>query len=239
MLSVSNAMLDKLDKVKTDFLAIISNILYPPLVSLITRSRKLFSKVESTEQSEYLENLSISADRLHNFAELSTMITSIIKGEVNYEMTPIDINSLINEIIDKIHNKAIQKRVSFKIKTSNKKICVKGNKKLLFSALFSVIDNSVNYTKKGTEIDVIITSLSGMTLIIIKDCGAGFPPEMLEKGAELFKTGDAEHRREGLGLGLYSVKLITELHKGALSLSNRKDIEGGEVTLEFIQEKTC
>ena len=84
------------------------------------------------------------------------------------------------------------------------------------TALFNIIQNSLEAMPGGGEITVIAKSMSAerMVSITVRDTGMGMSPEMLDKACEPFYSS---HKDEGMrGLGLAIVRDIVKAHGGKM-----------------------
>ena len=59
--------------------------------------------------------------------------------------------------------------------------------------------------------------LNGNVEMIVKDNGAGIPEEIKSR---IFKIGATHGKVKGTGIGLYSAKMIVELHGGKISFKS-------------------
>lgn len=83
----------------------------------------------------------------------------------------------------------------------------------LCQALVNLICNAVRYTPDGGRIRVEARAKGGSAILRVTDEGVGMAPELVRRAFELYVQG-AEGADGGLGIGLYLVKSIAELHAG-------------------------
>jgi two-component system sensor histidine kinase CpxA len=104
---------------------------------------------------------------------------------------------------------------------------VRGNAKLLHSALENVVRNAVHYTAVDSAVTITASQTDGRVLIRVTDHGPGVPEPMLPRMFEPFvRVGEARDRRSGgYGLGLAIARRAIDLHGGEISARN--EVAGG------------
>src|SRR5215831_6233396 len=85
------------------------------------------------------------------------------------------------------------------------------------TALDSLVENAVRYTKEGGVIELTAYPGEESVVIEVRDDGPGIPDEELGYIFESFRSGAS---RGGTGIGLAIVKTIVEAHGGAVSAEN-------------------
>jgi len=87
----------------------------------------------------------------------------------------------------------------------------------LETALDSLVENAVRYTKEGGVIELTAYPGEESVVIEVRDDGPGIPDEELGYIFESFRSGAS---RGGTGIGLAIVKTIVEAHGGGVSAEN-------------------
>ena len=107
-----------------------------------------------------------------------------------------------------------------------------GNYTLIYSIFRNLMENSVRYAGKQTQINVNCYNVTDeFCYFSVYDNGCGVPEEHLSRLFERFYRVTEGRTREngGTGLGLSIVRNAVRFHSGDISVRNRK--EGG---LEFL-----
>ncbi len=137
----------------------------------------------------------------------------------------------LKDVIENMESRLIENNIDVKLEIK-KDVSVLGNDSLLTSIFQNLVENSIVYAGKDTEI-IINQYLedSKFYYFSYSDSGKGIPEEHLQRIFERFYRVDEGRTREagGTGLGLAIVKNAIQLHKGEVSVRNRN--EGG---LEFM-----
>jgi two-component system phosphate regulon sensor histidine kinase PhoR len=90
-----------------------------------------------------------------------------------------------------------------------------------------LIENALKYGGGGKRVEITLERAeaadgSGEAVIVVRDFGAGIPPEHLPRLTERFYRVDVGHSRAegGTGLGLALVKHIVTRHRGRLTIES-------------------
>lgn len=230
-LQEANKKLELLDKAKSDFLSIISHELRTPLNGIIGLTGLLDQTRLDNEQSEYIDYLKESANRLRNFAEISLLITSLKIEEYRPEMMPVAINNIIESVIYELKE---SEELVPKIKVDIPKDAglVLAETDLTKTSLKLILQNAIKYGGKEQPVLIKVFKDDLFLYIDIEDNGPGFSEEAMEHLFELFSTTDIMHS-EGKGLSLAAVKLIMDIQEGTISIENKPGNTGARVRLAF------
>jgi signal transduction histidine kinase len=99
---------------------------------------------------------------------------------------------------------------------------VLGNARDLSLLVRNLLDNAIQYTSEGGEIEVSIARQDGEAVLAVRDTGIGIPSRDRERIFERFYRVDRARSREtgGTGLGLSIVKHVAENHGGSVSVDS-------------------
>jgi signal transduction histidine kinase len=99
---------------------------------------------------------------------------------------------------------------------------VRGDGRLLHSALANLIGNAIKFTHTGTAVNVTARAADGGVQIEISDHCGGLSAEHRERIFTAHVHGSQE--RSGFGLGLAIARQAIELHGGGLEVSDRPGV---------------
>jgi signal transduction histidine kinase len=95
----------------------------------------------------------------------------------------------------------------------------------------NLLTNAMRYGK-GKPV-IVSTGLTEKTITIsVKDFGSGIAPSDHQRIFERFERATATADKAGLGLGLFIVKIIVELHRGAIKVKSNVG-QGAEFIVEL------
>jgi two-component system, OmpR family, sensor kinase len=109
---------------------------------------------------------------------------------------------------------------------------VVGDTKLLFQLFSNILANAIKYSPGGGLIKFDARADTDEVVVTIEDHGVGIPSQDLTRLFERYYRGRNVSGTVGTGVGLYLVKMIIELHGGAISVDSREG-EGSTFTVRL------
>lgn len=181
-------------------------------------------QAESDYGRNYISSLEEAKESFDHIFTQSKFMTSMVSqlldiarldNLTDIEMNELDLSELIRETISDYH--LVCEKNDREITPSiPDHLPVRGNPMLLKRAIGNLIDNAIKFSNK--HIEVGLTRAGGRAEITVTDDGPGIPPKDLNRiWDRLYQTETSRNKanNHGLGLGLYFVKNVVKLHKGA------------------------
>ena len=167
-------------------------------------------------------------------------VTSILQGasaesgKLPYDMKPIDFKNVVEMVLEKQKGYAQTKGLEFHVHIDAGDYHIVGDALQLREAIKNLVDNSINYTPKGS-VEVTLTQQGNIIRFVVKDNGVGISPEDRPK---LFKSGGrgAESLKVNVnatGYGLVFVKGVIEAHKGKVWVESEGKGKGSTFFVEL------
>lgn len=215
----ANMKLTELDKMKSEFLGIVSHDFRSPLSSIILAGKALLKNeaVQGHQRiKEYLQIIVDQANRLNQLAEDTLSITKMESGQLNYFFKIVNIERLIQDAISMVRYSS-RHQVEYKIDPNV--TFIKGDQTKLRQVVQNLVSNAIKYSPRGGKITISIDDLSTEKLIIaVSDQGIGIPQEQIGKLFQKFSRVDIGEAKDikGAGLGLWICKEVVEAHGGTI-----------------------
>ena len=218
------------EKLKTAFLANMSNEILTPMNSLIGFSELLSDpQIQPEEQLEYISHINQSGNYLVNLIDNIIDVAKVESGEVSISHTECKINQMLLDLFayyDQDLNEKGKNYVSLYLKRGNKEkdFAILTEPYRLRQVLDSLLRNAVKYTESGSiefgyNIAQSDEAVTGHSITFhVKDTGSGIPIERLKYIFDRFRHKDDSPVKqfEGAGLGLYLSKAYIELLGGRI-----------------------
>ena len=110
---------------------------------------------------------------------------------------------------------------------------------VLYSIVYNLCSNAINYSNKGGQVLVTVRDLPGKAQLTVSDKGIGIPAEDLDRIFERFYRVDKSHSKEvgGTGLGLSIVKHAAEIHDAEIRVTSK--LGKGSVFTVLFPKQDC
>ena len=227
---------ERSDKLKSEFLALISHEIRTPINTILGYIGIISEEIDTItpeEVNSLIEPVKRSSSRIMRTIELILAMSEINAGTYDLEIKNNNVADLLSGIVaeqrDLNTNKKL--RIKFINNSTNENLYVDD---YTFGQIFSnLIDNAIKYTTEG-DIEVILFNENSKTIIDIIDTGIGIREEFLPTLFDSFTQEEHGYSRkyDGNGLGLALVKNYVKINKGTISVESKKGI-GSKFRVEF------
>lgn len=143
---------------------------------------------------------------------------------VALELEPVNLVELCDEVQDAVAElpQASDRTISLAFPRAPRPLpAVRGDRDLLFLALYNLVSNALKYSSAGDTIEVRGSEREGGVMIEVADTGRGIPEHEHAQVWEELARGRTTLDVPGSGLGLPFVRAIVERHSGSVELSSR------------------
>ena len=207
--------LKELDRIKSEFVSIVSHDLRTPLtairgyVSLLARVGPL-----NDLQKDFVARVERSMD---NIVDLIADLLDIgkIEAGVDAEMTLVDMYPIVREAAERLHHNVELRKHTLTVNARSLPP-VLGNVRRLDQVVTNLISNAIKYTPDGGQIDVSLEEDGEFLVLRVRDNGIGISREDQRRIFDKFYRVESEATEAigGSGLGLSIVKAIIKKHAG-------------------------
>lgn len=219
--------LAKDSRTRTALLAGVSHDLRTPLASIkaaVSSLRQDDITWSSADESELLESIEASADRLNamvgNLLDMSRLQT----GSVTAHFQDLHLLEVLNPAISAFGDQSRRIRTWF----PDDLPLFRADAGLLDRVLANVLENALRHSPGRQEVVVSGSVIGSRLQIRIVDRGSGVPDQAKEEIFAPFRRYGDSARGDGVGLGLAVARGLTEAMDGTL---NAEDTPGGGLTI--------
>jgi two-component system sensor histidine kinase SenX3 len=223
---VSPDELQRVNKIRRDFVANVSHELKTPATSL----RLLAESLEGTIDEDPVQARLFAAQLKKETERLSHLITDLLdlarlESEERVENpTLVDVRGVLMAVLARMRRVARKKKITLQWKRFGRaaQYTVRGDETQLTSMFTNLVDNAVKYTPPGGRVEVTGGFEGSEIVIRVSDTGIGIPEEKLPRIFERFYRVDKARSKEtgGTGLGLSIVKHVAENHGGRVTVES-------------------
>ncbi len=216
--------LEKLERVRSEFLANVSHELRTPIFSIQGFIETLIDGAidDPKVNREFLQKAYEHSERLNTLLNDLIEISRIESGEMRMSFRYFNISEFLKNVVEELHPKAEKKSIKLSAAVDPHELLVLGDKDRLRQVMSNLIDNSIKYTDDGGSVEVGVTELQNSVRVYVKDNGTGIGKEHLGRIFERFYRVDKDRSRKvgGTGLGLAIVKHIVEAHNSRIEVKS-------------------
>ncbi len=229
--------LKQLDRIKSDFLGLISHKLRTPTTSISLFIQNLASGAIDMEDPGFASALDAIREESEYLAYLiqdllyySDIILKSSAGNTARE----DLKEITSAILAEKRQVIEQKGLALhSFLAEHWPIVIVDRRRITF-ALNALLDNAIKFTPRGGEITLSGEVSETEITFTITDNGPGIPPEEAAKIFEKFYQIDPQHTGQvrGFGLGLFYARQFIRDHGGVINLNSTPG-KGTEVTIRL------
>src|SRR5688500_16518289 len=250
-LQIKNAELEDASRMKSEFLANMSHELRTPLNAIIGFSEVLRDGLigdMSDHQRGFISDIFGSGQHLLSLINDILDLSKREAGKMTLDLEPVSVTSLFTNSLSIIREKAGARQVRLTMDAPAELGSIRADARKVKQIVYNLLSNAVKFAVEGGEVTlrarIVPRSLVGKLSdrggrsfplpgsdytefleFSVSDSGIGISPEGLERLFKPFSQIDSGLARkfEGTGLGLAMVKLLAELHCGAVAVESEVD----------------
>ncbi len=207
--------LGKLDKMKSDFIAIASHELRTPLGVILGYASFLREESEG-EAGEYARIVLDSAVHMRKLIEDLTNLRFLEVGDMTITPGMLDVRDLLQEARTDMVALADAKAQELIIEIPDSPLVVDADRGKILVVLTNLLTNAIRFTPDNGHVKVISFMRGNEVWVQVSDDGEGIAPNEIENIFKQFYQVEDHlvRKRGGLGLGLSIVRGTVKIHGG-------------------------
>ena len=251
------------NRIKDEFLAVLSHELRSPLNPILGWARILQMKQQDKAKTKYaLETIERNAKLQAQLIEDLLDVSRILQGKLSLNTVPVSLPFTIKAALETVRLAAEAKSIQIQTRFASNVGQVLGDSSRLQQVVWNLISNAVKFTPQGGEVQVrleqieevgsggenVLSPLSAAhsstpfphhpltyAQITVSDTGNGISPDFLPYVFDYFRQADSTTTRRfgGLGLGLAIVRHLVELHGGTVAADSLGEGQGATFTVKL------
>ncbi|RFU44950.1 PAS domain-containing sensor histidine kinase [Paraburkholderia sp. DHOC27] len=205
---------DRTARAMDHFVTAVSHELRSPLGAILSWSALLQRSGDGSHVARATDVIERNARQLSHMVDDLLDSGAIATAKLSVNLQPVDLGALAGNVAEDIRMKAEAKGLS--LKADDIRSCfVMADESRMKQIVWNLLSNAVKFSAQGT-IELSVGLRDGMAELCVRDCGCGIEPEALGRIFERFEQFGAAGggRVGGLGLGLWLVKNLVDLHHG-------------------------
>ncbi len=240
LLQNANVKLTELDRLKSDFISLVSHELKTPLSAIRTSAEFLESEgnTDTKVQKEMLANIIRNIDRQTHMINDILDLSKIEAGKMEFQFEEVDFHEVADIALENMEQPALKKRSTISRDIPDMLPSVYADREKLVIVLNNLLGNALKFTPDGGKILLSAKKMDDSIEIRVKDTGIGIEKDKLIKIFDKFYQVDSSSRRKtgGSGLGLSIAYGIVRAHGSEIYVESTP---GKGSTFFFRLKKFC
>jgi signal transduction histidine kinase len=233
LLTEQNERLREADRLKDEFVALISHDLRTPLTSITGYVELALEDDLSDDVRGYLQVVARNAERLLALVNDLLFVARLQAGEMSLEPDEVDLTKVVRDGVRSMEPRAAAKGVTLTCAVEAVP-AVRADRGRVLQLLDNLVSNAIKFTPAGGSVHVSLGRAGDCVALEVADSGIGIAPEDQRRLFERFFRAEnaVERQVPGTGLGLYISRVIADAHQGKLTVRSELDL-GSTFRLEL------
>jgi PAS domain S-box-containing protein len=219
-LTAANARLTELDRLKDQFVSMVSHEYRTPLTTILSSAELLehYSTRWSDDQKQnHLRQIVAAVKHMTDLLEGILFIGKIAANKLDFAPVPIDLAKYCRDLVEEFQLTAGNQ---YRLTLTSQLPCLEANVdvNLLRQILSNVLSNAIKYSPRGGDIEFELTCEDNQAVFQIHDHGLGIPKEDQAEMFETFHRGSNIGNIPGTGLGMAIISRSVALHHGTINI---------------------
>jgi two-component system, chemotaxis family, CheB/CheR fusion protein len=227
---------EKANRIKDEFLSVLSHELRNPLNSLIGWTQLL--RKQKFDKNKILR----AFDAIEQSAKIQTRliedlldISRITSGKLRLNISSFGLAPVITAATEVVRTAAETKQIEIvsQIESSSQRIL--GDSVRIQQVVWNLLSNAIKFTPPNGRVEITLRYIDTIAEIQVSDTGKGISADFLPYVFDRFSQADSSITRSntGLGLGLTIVRHIVEHHGGAIFVESAGEGQGSTFTVRL------
>ncbi|MCC3408533.1 MAG: PAS domain-containing protein [Microcoleus sp. PH2017_10_PVI_O_A] len=232
----ARAEAERANRIKDEFLAVLSHELRSPLNPILGWSQLLRGgKLSAAKTAQAYETIERNARLQSQLIEDLLDVSRILQGKLRLNVAPVNVATIILSALDTVQLAAEAKKIQIETILNPDVELVLGDTGRLQQIVWNLLSNAVKFTPEGGRVEVRLSQIAREVQIQVSDTGKGIVPDFLPYVFEHFRQEDGATTRKfgGLGLGLAIVRQLIELHGGRVFAESPGEGQGATFTVRL------
>jgi signal transduction histidine kinase len=231
-LETAHAELQRVEKMKSDFIILASHELRTPLSSvyghaqLLLQNPEIPGALDEEGSPRYLlQRISAATQRLDQVFDEIRNVSLIDADRLDLAQEPVMLKPLVYSVVENLQSLGPRRNLQFESEGLADLAVISGDSKRLYQAVWNVVSNAMKCTPDGGRIRITGEQLEDVVHLSVQDTGVGIPPDEGERIFDRFyvledtmyhHSSKTAFKGGGLGLGLAVARGIIKAHGGRI-----------------------
>ncbi len=236
----SEAAMREANALKDEFLAITAHEFRSPLTVILAQTQLVVRNLarlipkEQEDNSEIVakavKNLSIVEDQTRQLTDIVQTfleVSHLNRGNLTLSLTEVNLAEIAQQVVVQSSTTTQAHTIACLLESGEQSYLVEGDSARLQQIIANLVDNAIKYSPFGGPITVRLRRCADsegklIVEVCVQDKGMGVPPDAQSRLFERFyrAPNSIESQTKGIGLGLYIVAQLIQMHGGAIHVES-------------------
>lgn len=217
--------LKRMDRLKTEFLGLISHKLKTPTTAISLFMQNLAQGIGDPQDPGFQKTLGMILEEsayLESLIQDLLAFSQVILREGPPRLAEVDTAALCRELIANLRPRAQAKGIELTLELDRELGPLHTDREQLSFALFALLDNAIKFTDGGGSVSLKAAPTETGLRLQVRDTGVGIAAAELPRVFEKFYQIDPAHTGQvrGFGLGLFYARSFVQNLDGSLMLES-------------------
>ena len=228
-LASANAELESLDRMRSEFVSLVSHQLRSPLTNVLGALSHIEASCNKRNPTcaRMTSVVAQQVERLDRLVRDILNAARIEAGQLDLHAEPISVIPVLRQVVQQIQPGAPDR--VFRLPTKPGLPMAFADRDRVVEVLANLLDNALKYSPRGKPVVLDVRADDKEIVLSVRDWGTGLPPEDLQRVFGKFYRADGSDSQTayGYGLGLYVCQRLVSAMGGRVWAENAED--GGAV----------
>jgi len=203
------------------FMAITHELKTPIAIAQLNLETLQKHQLDGEKKQKLIDNTLQETQRMNSLCNNLLLTSQLESGRQMLTLEKLHLNSLLQECINESATRYPKNKITF---LDEANCNIHADVFLIRMAVNNLIENAIKYADKHSEVLISLRRNNHQLELSIADDGPGIDDADKKKVFQKhYRIGnEATKKSKGTGLGLYLVKRIIKVHKGDISIQDRK-----------------
>jgi two-component system phosphate regulon sensor histidine kinase PhoR len=219
------AQLSAIDKIKSDFLSMVSHQLKSPLSSTLLQTSILLDGIVGGLNEKQRDLVQKVKAKIKGMTDLVNDILDVcIIEDRGYaaQIESLDLSEILQRSIELMQPLAQDKDIALQVTVEDQLPLISGNKSGMEAMFINLISNAIKYTHLGGQVSIGLRKDAKYLQVKVSDTGIGIEDKDILRIFDKCYREKSERTKNisGTGLGLSIVKGVVDAHYGSISVES-------------------
>ena len=189
------------------------------------------------QRQESLQRIQLLAERTMRLVQSLTDSYKLSADQLQLQLQPVNLGHVCEEVVHEMTTFAAMQHQTMQLDLGSRSQIVVGNRELLHSILFNLLDNAIRHTPPETTVRMRVSRQVDMARVAVHDNGPGLRESDIARLSERLgrHIQPITTRSSGSGLGLYIAQQLAMAMGGAIGVGRAR--VGADFHVDLLRSK--